>query len=337
VTVDIGGGSTEFAKVVNGKVVKTITLQLGHVRVYEKAKSMDEKKALIDSELKKLDSDFFSKRVVTIGGSAREIAKFIQKKEDYPLYKCLHAYSYSDKTALKYMKKLIEYDHEKIKKYISKSRQETIQDGTLVLYEIVKLMEPKEIVVSSFGVREGVYLSDLLRSFNSKFPSNFKLNQRVLLDRFGEVIRVNNYYQNIANKLYPYIFKDDEFKEIVSYCSKLLLLNSMNFYSWIEYLNFAFTHKQKVMIAYLMQSFSDEELDEKLYKKYKSLLPDFKKLEKLFFILNLTAILAKNMKVQNVKIEKEDDLLSIMIDISDLTKDEIESLEAPYKIKIESR
>jgi exopolyphosphatase/guanosine-5'-triphosphate,3'-diphosphate pyrophosphatase len=199
------------------------------------------------------------------------------------------------------------------------------------------LIEPKEIVVSSFGVREGVYLSDLLRSFNYKFPSNFKLDQRVLLDRFGEIVRVNNYYQNIANKLYPYIFEDDEFKKTVSYCSKLFLLNSMNFYSWIEYLNFVFTHKEKVTIAYLMQSFNDEELDKKLYKKYKSLLPDFKKLEKLFFILNLTAILAKNMKVQDVKVEKKDDLLTIKINISDLTKDEIENLKSPYKIKIESR
>jgi exopolyphosphatase/guanosine-5'-triphosphate,3'-diphosphate pyrophosphatase len=337
VTVDIGGGSTEFAKVVNAKVVKTITLQLGHVRVYEKAKSMDEKKALIKSELKRLDSDFFSKRVVTIGGTAREIAKYIQKKEGYPLYKCLHAYSYSDETALKYMQKLIEYEQNKIKKYISKSRQETIQDGALILCNIVRLIEPKEIVVSSFGVREGVYLSDLLRSFNYKFPSNFKLDQRVLLDRFGEIVRVNNYYQNIANKLYPYIFEDDEFKKTVSYCSKLFLLNSMNFYSWIEYLNFVFTHKEKVTIAYLMQSFNDEELDKKLYKKYKSLLPDFKKLEKLFFILNLTAILAKNMKVQDVKVEKKDDLLTIKINISDLTKDEIENLKSPYKIKIESR
>jgi squalene cyclase len=86
-----------------------------------------------------------------------------------------------------------------------------------------------------------------------------------------------------------------------------------------------------------MQSFNDEELDKKLYKKYKSLLPDFKKLEKLFFILNLTAILAKNMKVQDVKVEKKDDLLTIKINISDLTKDEIENLKSPYKIKIESR
>jgi len=333
-TIDIGGGSTEFAKVIKGKIVKTTSLQLGHVRVSEKCQNIYDKELFILEELKKLDEEFFSKTVVTIGGTAREIAKYIQKKEDYPLYKCLHSYIYTKDKSTKYLEKLVNYDKDKLKKYISKNRVDTIQDGALVLLLTLQRLDAQKIVVSQKGVREGVYLSDLLRRFNGKFPVNFKLNQRILIDRFAEVPKVNNYYQNIANKLYPCLFDDKTYQETVSFCSKLLLLNDMNFYSWIEFLNFGYTHYEKVLIAYLMQSFSDEELDEKLYKKYKELLPDFEVIKKLFFILNLTSLLAKNMKIQNIKVEKQDDMLDIYMDISQLTQEEILSIDAPIKLNI---
>jgi len=336
-TIDIGGGSTEFAKVVDGKVVKTISLQLGHVRVSEKCKDLEQKSSFIKKELVRLDDEFKSKIVVTIGGSAREIAKFIQKREKYPLYKCLHAYSYDIQTAQKEISKLISYDKEKLKKYVSKSRQDTIQDGAMILLNSLEKLEAKEIVVNKMGVREGVFLSDLLRNFNLKFPSNFKLNQKVLLDRFAEVPKVHNYYQNIANKLYEVLCDDSEYQEIISFCSKLLLINSLNFYSWIEFLNFGYTHQEKVLIAYLMQSFSDEELDEKLYEEFITLLPSYKKLEKLFFILNLTSVLAKDMNIQKVGIIKEDDTIYIDMELSLLSKDEIKALESPYKIKIRKK
>jgi len=333
-TIDIGGGSTEFAKVVDGKVIKTISLQLGHVRVNEKCKTIEEKEEFIQKELLKLDSEFKSDITVTIGGSAREIAKYIQKKEDYPLYKCLHAYSYDMSTAQKNISKLISYDKDKLKKYISKSRQDTIKDGALILLNSLEKLATKDIVVNRMGVREGVFLSDLLRNFNLKFPSNFKLNQRVLLDRFAEVPKVHNYYQNIANKLYDLLCEDREYKEIVSFCSKLLLINSLNFYSWIEFLSFGYTHQEKVTIAYLMQSFSDEELDKKLYEKYMILLPSFNRLEKLFFILNLTSILAEDMNIQKVDMKKEGDTIMIDMELSLLSIDKIKSLDLPYKIKI---
>ena len=333
-TIDIGGGSTEFAKVVNGKVIKTASLQLGHVRLNEKFKTVDEKTEYIKSELDKLDTDFKSEVTVTIGGTAREIAKYIQKREDYPLYRVLHAYEYKDTQAKKYIDKLLDYDKAKLKKYISNSRVDTIQDGALILSGALEFLNSKKVCVNQMGVREGVFLSDLLRSFNLVFPANFDLNLKLLLDRFGEVRKIDTYYQNIAKKLSLLICDTCEHKKIIEFCSKVLLINNMNFYSWIEYLNFGHTHEEKVTIAYLLECFADEELDEKLYDEYQVLLPTFKELEKLFFILNLTSLLAKNMNRQNVKVEKQDDTIMIDIDISLLTKEEIEDLDNPTKFNI---
>ena len=207
----------------------------------------------------------------------------------------------------------------------------------MILLASLEALEVKKIVVNRMGVREGVFLSDLLRNFNLKFPSNFKLNQRVLLDRFAEVPKVHNYYQNIANKLYDIVCSDKEYKEIVSFCSKLLLINSLNFYSWIEFLSFGYTHQEKVTIAYLMQSYADEELDEKLYKKYMTLLPSFKSLKELFFIFELTTILAQDMNIQKVDIKREDDTIYIDMQLSSLSIDRIKDLDSPYKITIRKK
>ena len=332
-TIDIGGGSTEFAKVVNGRVEKTISLQLGHVRVNEKCNSIVEKKKFIQDELKKLDDIFKSDIVVTIGGTAREVAKFVQKKKSYPL-KDLHCFEYDFDDAKSYLDMLVLMDIDKLKKSISKSRVDTIVDGALILEQSLQKLSSKSVVVNKFGVREGVYLKDLLRNLGLNFPKNFKLNQRLLLDRFAQNTKINNYYQNIAIKLYDSLYTHDKYKDTVGFCSKLLLLNDMNFYSWVEYLHFGYEHSEKVTIAYLMQSFLDDEMDEKLYKKYSELLPSFEELESLFFVLKLTSLLAKDMNIQPVKIQRKEDCLEVKIDISKLTIKQIEELKSPIMIRI---
>ena len=45
-------------------------------------------------------------------------------------------------------------------------------------------MDIKEVVTSGVGVREGVYLTDLLRNSNHRFPNNFNVSVKSLLDRF---------------------------------------------------------------------------------------------------------------------------------------------------------
>ncbi len=337
-TIDIGGGSTEFAKVVDGKVVKTTSLQLGHVRLSEKFKSESEKLEYIESELDKLDDDFFNSTVVAIGGSARELSKFIQKKEGYPL-KCLHGYRYDFKNDKKYLEELLEYDEKKLKKYISKSRIDSIKDGDLIFLKSLEKLGCCKVIVNQKGLREGVYLKDLLRSFNSKFPANFDLNLKVIEDRFIETPKVNNYLKRVALSFLDAILEDNEFKKEIAFCAKVLNILDFNFYSWIEYLDFGITHEKKVLIAYLLHSFNEKELDEELYEKYILLLPSFDIVKKLFYLLELVDIIGKNMLIQKFDIVKSDNIVEIVLeDISSMSIDEIERLDNPtiYKIKVKS-
>jgi len=338
VSVDIGGGSTEFAKIENGKIVKTLSLQLGHVRLNEMFKSDDEKSLYINKELEKLGDDFISEVVVGIGGSARELAKYLQKKLHYPL-SSLHGYSVEFCEAKGELEKLKDYDEQKLKKYISKSRVDTIKDGDMVLLNILEQLKCEKFIINQKGVREGVYLKDLLRSFNFVFPSNFDLNLKVIEDRFILTKKENNFVKKFSLRMYDNICEEKRYRDIISFCVKVMNILDFNFNFWIDYLEFRISHEDKVLIAYLMECFNSGDLDEKLYEKYIVLLPPFKIIKQLFFILQISEIVGKNMLIQRFNIVKDGKNLNIELDyISFINKSEIESLENPtkYKIKVKS-
>ena len=62
----------------------------------------------------------------------------------------------------------------------------------------------KEVVTSGVGVREGVYLTDLLRNSNHKFPANFNVSVRSLLDRFEIDQKQSAFMGNNAKKYLMY-------------------------------------------------------------------------------------------------------------------------------------
>lgn len=104
VTVDIGGGSTEFCFVKNGKIEKSISLNIGTVRIkelYFNKNNIDgAKKYILDNleKIFKLDVEI-PKKVVGIGGSIRALSKLIMAKNQYPL-DILHGYTYEVKNEI---------------------------------------------------------------------------------------------------------------------------------------------------------------------------------------------------------------------------------------------
>ncbi|MFW2454279.1 Ppx/GppA family phosphatase, partial [Aliarcobacter butzleri] len=75
------------------------------------------------------------------------------------------------------------------------------------------------VVTSGVGVREGVYLTDLLRNQNHKFPENFNVSLRSLLDRFQVCSKQSAYFGNNAKKIFdvlnPLHRLDEKFKTLL--------------------------------------------------------------------------------------------------------------------------
>jgi exopolyphosphatase / guanosine-5'-triphosphate,3'-diphosphate pyrophosphatase len=85
VTLDIGGGSTEFCFIKDGKITKSISLDIGTVRLkelYFNKNNLEDAKNYILNNLKKvydLNEDI-PEKVVGIGGSIRFLSKLIMEK-----------------------------------------------------------------------------------------------------------------------------------------------------------------------------------------------------------------------------------------------------------------
>ena len=83
ITIDIGGGSTEFALIKNKKIIETLSLKLGTVRLKElffDKNNITGAVKYINSELQKLPSSFQTQTIFGIGGTIRALSKVIMEK-----------------------------------------------------------------------------------------------------------------------------------------------------------------------------------------------------------------------------------------------------------------
>ena len=189
ITIDIGGGSTEFALIKNKKIIETLSLKLGTVRLKElffDKNNITGAVKYINSELQKLPSSFQTQTIFGIGGTIRALSKVIMEKNSYPL-DILHGFKYSIEKENYFYQKIIKANYEELGNFgFKEERFDVIREGTLILNEAIKKLNANYIVTSGVGVREGVFLADMLRTHNHMFPSNFNPSVRSLLDRFTD-------------------------------------------------------------------------------------------------------------------------------------------------------
>ena len=328
IAIDIGGGSTELARIENAKVVETISLNIGTVRLkelfFDKKKNFSELKIYVNKVFENIPDTFCAANIIGIGGTIRTLSSAILKDSNYPI-NSLHAFEYEYEKYRDFIKSVAVSEVMKLKKLsISKSRYDTIREGSAIFFMLCEKLQAKNVITSKAGVREGVYLSDILRTSNEKFPQNFNVSIKSLIDRFAiygkNISFVQSVSSDIYDKTYKFFDKDKEFKEELLKASKLLLIiRRLNIYSnsdmgygfLVENLNFALSHKQKILIALILKYAHQKDIDEKEIESYKDLLPSTKVMRWLSFILSLTLCINKNKKIQKIEIEYRDAKLYI--------------------------
>ncbi len=157
---DLGGGSLELIELRGGGLAQAATLPLGGLRLIDASGgSLKRAREIVDAELAKIDwldkgagRDFYA-----IGGTWRALARLHMVQTRYPL-SVMHNYRIEAGDALKFAALL---DHQSQSSLagirdISSARRETVPYGALVLERLLKQMKPKAVVVSVFGIREGL-------------------------------------------------------------------------------------------------------------------------------------------------------------------------------------
>ncbi|MCG3652453.1 Ppx/GppA phosphatase family protein [Aliarcobacter butzleri] len=355
VTVDIGGGSTEFCFVKNGKIEKSISLNIGTVRIKElyfnKNNIEGAKKYILDSleKIFKLDVEI-PKKVVGIGGSIRALSKLIMAKNQYPL-DILHGYTYEVKNEIALLNRISKAKNcEDLKSFgIKKDRFDTIKEGSFIFKTILEELKTQTVVTSGVGVREGVYLTDLLRNSNHKFPHNFNVSVKSLLDRFQIDEKQSAYFGNNAKKIFdslkPFHKLDNKYKELLVVASKLNSIGSvLNFYKSndnafdfiLNGLNYDFLHTSRVIVAYTIK-FSKKSLPlQEDILKHKDLLPSFEVVQWMSFMISLNIAINQDFSRPKVEYVLENKTLKINLpNKSFLIESNIDKIETPQDLILE--
>ncbi|EOX8335284.1 Ppx/GppA phosphatase family protein, partial [Campylobacter coli] len=185
-TLDIGGGSSELCLIKNNKIISCISLDLGTVRLKElfydkgKADALDD---FIKPILEQIPSEFCNQNLIAIGGSLRAISNSIMQKNSYPL-KNIHDFRYMLEDEKEHILKIFNSKADALINFgIKKDRFDTIKEGIFIFLKIAEKLKAKQIITSGVGIREGVYLQDLLRPKHT-FPVNFNPSLKSLQDRF---------------------------------------------------------------------------------------------------------------------------------------------------------
>ena len=359
ITIDIGGGSSDMALIHNGHISDTYSLNLGTVRLkelfFDKEMPLYDinkrAKAYIQNELKKLPKHFRHALAIGIGGTARTLSKGIMKHSDHPLDK-LHAFTYNIHTHKTYLESIPLSSAKNLKKFgLQKNRYDTIREGTLIFNEILAFIGTRSVITSSVGVREGVFLEQLLRDDNLKFPNTVNPSITSILDRFNPLDNIEKKKKSklkMASKLYAKLQIDIE--DGRQYESELLWavkLSSIGktltiykshqhaFYISMQELNYGFTHEQILLTSLLLRMHGKELLNKPLFQSFETLLPEKQTLLWLSFIYTLTVFLHEASNSANIEFTYHNKTLLITSDKPlYLAKEKIRALEKPVPFAI---
>ena len=352
VTIDIGGGSTEFALIKNKKIENTISLKLGTVRLKElffDKGDIEGARAYIKTELKKLSKIFSHKNVFGIGGSIRALSQVIMKKNEYPL-DILHGFTYNFKDEKDFLESILRMsDEELLKIGVKPERLDVIRPGTLIFIEAIKYLSGKRIITSGVGVREGVFLTDLLRNHNYKFPENFNPSVRTIIDVYNIDRKISSYETKIALEIFDLLKNDlklkDDYKMHLTYAIKLSRAGELiDFYEahkhtdyiLLNSLHYGFRHCDRLLISKIIRFHKRKKIKKKEIEKYKSLLPKKEIVEKLCNIFFVAKVVNLNLSMPKVKIKKEGEKIVIEGENLYLASERIKTRKLLFNVEIKN-
>ena len=303
-SIDIGGGSTEFSFIDGDSVTETLSLKLGTVRLKELYfDSNDIVGAIeyINLQLDKLSCENIS-TLIGIGGTFRAISTAMMKEEEYPLNK-IHAYEYNVDRFNEYIESILNAnDDETLSKlYIKSNRYDVIKPGALILKCLLSRVSIQKVITSGVGVREGVYLSDLLRNSKDKFPHNYNTSVKYLLDTHISDTAFSSQLNSLTKKIfdltYEFLNIDKVYRYELALAAKVYPTgSSVHFFSQNKHtyyliqnaLEYGFTHKSNTLIATLCKYAKSKLPTESHIEKYKAFLPQTQMTNSLSFILSLS-------------------------------------------------
>src|SRR5581483_2907852 len=168
---DLGGGSLDMVSVKAGKTGAAFTLPFGPLRLMDQSKGdPDKARDIVDKGLKNVPELSVSS-LYAVGGIWRSLARVDMEEHGYPLH-VLQQYCIPRGRALRLCKLLGGLSRESVRKIkvVSKRRAESLPYGAVVLERLLLAGDIKDVVISAYGLREGIFYARLSPEERAKDP-----------------------------------------------------------------------------------------------------------------------------------------------------------------------
>jgi exopolyphosphatase/guanosine-5'-triphosphate,3'-diphosphate pyrophosphatase len=171
---DLGGGSLELAFVSQGQHSGGLTLPFGPLRLMDMSEGRPERaRAVVDAELERLPGieRLKGKALYAVGGVWRNIARMHLENVQHPV-RVLHQYEIPRERAIDFSNFIAGLSRKSLETSagITRKRAETIPYGAVVMERLLKVGRLDRVVISAFGVREGLLFSRLAPDERAKDP-----------------------------------------------------------------------------------------------------------------------------------------------------------------------
>lgn len=192
---DIGGSSMELAEISQGRVGRRMTSNLGPLKLSDIKGGKKGRAAHIAEVLEDMHQKMGAQRdrLFLVGGSWRAIARIDMHRRGYPLH-VLHEYRMTPASVRDTVKFINTSDLEQVRSAcgISSARMSLVPLAGEVLKKLVKTFKPKDIAVSSYGIREGMLYEQMPQKLRDRDPlieaSRFAEAKDARLPGFGRVL-----------------------------------------------------------------------------------------------------------------------------------------------------
>lgn len=192
---DIGGASMELAEIDAGTVGRRVTTPLGPLKLCDLKGGRKARRILIRDRLAAIRDQLGEQRnrLFLVGGSWRAIAKIDMARRDYPLH-VLHEYRMSPKSVRETVKFIENNDLDTLRARagVSSNRIALVPYAAEVLREVVKTIKPRDIAISSYGIREGLLYGQMPQRLRDRDPlieaCAFAESRDARVPGFGKVV-----------------------------------------------------------------------------------------------------------------------------------------------------
>ena len=170
---DIGGSSMELAEIADGRVGRRVSSKLGPLKLRDQPGGKKQRDIVIREAMNQLSQTMGTQRdrLFLVGGSWRAIARIDMHRQAYPLH-VLHEYRMTAKTVQATIKYIEKADLETLRSEcnLSSARMSLVPYAAEVLRRLIQVFKPKDIAISSYGIREGLLYEQMPQSLRDRDP-----------------------------------------------------------------------------------------------------------------------------------------------------------------------